>query len=117
MSANLLSAKSLVDRYLRETPTHLAAFSFVNIFVWQDFFKFQFEEIDGNLCIFASDKAGTFLYLPPLGKTISCDTLKQCFARMDTLNKGNGVTRIENVSEEQLGYFPSSDYKIYKKSY
>ncbi len=113
---SLLNYKPLVERYLKETPAKLSAFSFVTIFVWQDFFQFQFEEIDGNLCIFA-DADGTFLYLPPLGHAISREATDLIFERLRTLNKGKSVTRIENVTEEQLRHFPSGDYKIYKKGY
>ena len=114
---DLLSYKPLVNRYLKFAAGDLAVFSFVNIFVWQDFFKFQFEEIDGNLCIFASDAAGTFLYLPPLGKKISPKAVNECFSRMKKLNKGKGITRIENVPEHALKSFSEADYKIYKKGY
>ncbi len=117
MSSEVLYYKSLVDRYLKETSGQLAGLSFSNIFVWQDFFEFQFEEMDGNLCIFASEQAGVFLYLPLLGKTMSAKAITQCFERMCRINKGSAVTRIENVSQEQLVHFPSQEYKIYKKSY
>lgn len=117
MIKELLASKPLVELYLKETPGQLACLSFVNIFVWQDFFEFFFEEIDGNLCIFAADSAGAFLYLPPLGRTISPKALTHCFKRMQQLNKAGSLTRIENVSSQQLAYFPSSQYKIYKKGY
>ena len=112
MPSDILSHQPLIERYLKKTPTHLSPFAFANIFVWQDFFQFECEEIDDNLCIFAGDQAGTFLYLPPLGKTISEKAVAQCFKRM----KGK-VARIENVSEEQLDHFQSKEYKIYKKGY
>ncbi|MCB9771695.1 MAG: DUF2156 domain-containing protein [Candidatus Omnitrophica bacterium] len=117
MPSELLSFKPLVDRYLKVTSSSLSVFSFANIFIWQDFFRFQFDEIDDNLCIFASDQAGTFLYVSPLGKMISRRAVQECFDRMQKLNKAKSVTRIENVSEEQLKYFPDTDYKIYRKSY
>ena len=117
MPQDLLTYQPLVERFLKKTPADMAVFSFVNMFVWQDFFKFQFEEIDGNLCIFSSDGAGTFLYLPPLGKKISEAAVKGCFEKMAVLNQGTGVSRIENVTEGQLAHFPASQYKIYKKGY
>ncbi len=114
---DLLSYKPLVDRYLKLAKIDLAVASFVNIFVWQDFFEFQFEEIDGNLCVFASDAVGTFLYLPPLGKKMSPKAIKECFSRMKSSNKHKSLSRIENVSEQSLKSFLATDYKIYKKGY
>ncbi len=117
MPPDFLSNQPLVESYLKKIPSPLAAFSFANIFIWQDFFKFEFVAADGHLCIFASDEAGAFLYLPPLAKTVSVDVVEQCFKRMDKLNKSKGVTRIENVPEDQLAHFPSTAYSVHKKGY
>lgn len=117
MSGDILSHRSLIERYLQQAPTNLSSSSFVCIGVWQDFFQFQFEEQDGNLCVFATDEAGTFLYVPPLGKRISQLVINQCFERMQHINRGSAVTRIENVSEEQLVHFSSTQYKVYQKGY
>ncbi len=117
MSGDVLLYQPLMQRHLQQTPALLSTSSFVCVCVWQDFFQFQFEEIDGNLCVFATDAAGTFLYMPPLGKRISQLAIDQCFERMQHMNCGSTVTRIDNVSEEQLVYFSPREYKIYKKGY
>lgn len=117
MAVFLPDYKPLVESYLRQTPGRLSAFSFANILVWQDFFRFDFEEVRGALCVFASDEAGTFLYWPPLGPGISPETIRYCFEKMKTINKGRGITRIENVSEEHLAFFPGDQFKIYRKAY
>ena len=74
MTTALLERKELIQQYLREAPGLLSSFSFINIFTWQKFFQFELEVIDGNLCVFARHEAGTFLYLPPLGKNVSSKT-------------------------------------------
>lgn len=117
MAQDLLSYKPLVDRYLKLSSPELSSHSFVNIFIWQDFFKFDFEEIDGNLCIFASDDLGTFLYLPPLGKKISSEAVQECFTRMTKDNKGQGITRIDNVPENLVEGFSKSGYKVLAKGH
>ena len=117
MNEDVLSYQPLVERYLQQAPAFLSSLSFVSICVWQDFFQFQFEEIDGNLCIFATDAAGTFLYVPPLGKKMSQLAIDQCFERMKNINRGSAVTRIENVSEEHLVHFSSAQHKVYQRGY
>ena len=112
MPSDPLSYQPLIESYLKKVPSPLAAMSFANISLWQDFFQFEIVEIDGHLCVFASDAAGKFLYLPPLAKTIKLPVIEQCFKRM-----GQGVARIENVTEEQLPLFPKEKYKVHKKGY
>lgn len=117
MSQDLFAHQPLVDRYLKLTSARLSAFSFVNIFIWQDFFKFDFEEIDGNLCIFATDDLGTFLYLPPLGPNVSERAVHAAFERMSRGNKGKGITRIDNVPESFLDSFSRERYKVRERGY
>ncbi len=117
MTTSLLERKELIQQYLREAPGQLSSFSFINIFTWQEFFQFEFEMIDGNLCVFARHEAGTFLYLPPLGKNVSAKTIEACFDRMDKVNRNKGVSRIENVHVRQLALFPTDEFFLYNKGY
>lgn len=124
MTTALLERKELIQQYLREAPGLLSSFSFINIFTWQEFFQFELEVIDGNLCVFARHEAGTFLYLPPLGKNVSVKTIQTCFERMDKVNRNKGVSRVENVHAHQLALFlpqgasrPPEEFSHYNKGY
>ena len=117
MSAALLERKGLIQQYLRQAPGLLSSFSFINIFTWQKFFQFKLEVIDGNLCVFARHDAGTFLYLPPLGKNVSAKTIAACFERMERVNRVKGVARVENVHAHQLALFPAGKFSHYNKGY
>lgn len=131
MSEHLLEQRPLLERYLKETARPLSAFSFVNLFAWKDFFDFEITPINGDLCVFAStmgtipasseilgkagssDRAGTFLYLPPLGKELKPQTIEECVDWLRKRNGGSGpgVGRIENVPAEQLGLFPENKFR------
>ncbi len=113
----LLAKKKLVEEYLQKTPEKLSAFSFVSIFSWKDFFEFEFRVIKRNLCVFARNPVGVFLYLPPLGENIDGDVVESCFDLMEKENKGNGVSRIENVSQSQLEIFDKKRFSFFKKGY
>ena len=117
MNNALLDQKELIEGYIRQRPSVHSAFSFVNIFSWKDFFVFQLEIIDENLCVFAFHPLGCFLYLPPLGKNMSQKALEVCFDRMEQANRGNGFSRIENVTEKQLAHFEGGPYILHKKNY
>lgn len=112
---NLLEHRVLIEEFLRKRSHRLSAFSFVNIVAWKDFFDFSYTMIDGNLCIFAKNSIGCFLYLPPLGEAISSKALKECFRIMDEVNGNKGVSRIENIEEEDLSLFSPEEYSPYKK--
>jgi len=113
----LFKKKSLVEKYLAESKYCLSAFSFIHIFAWQDFFTFEFKEIDGNLCVFAKDELGVFQYLPPLGKSISAKAVEESFAYMQECNGEGGITRIENAEFSHLDYFSKQEYDFFNKGY
>ncbi|VAX35499.1 hypothetical protein MNBD_UNCLBAC01-1458 [hydrothermal vent metagenome] len=113
MNQKLLRKKFLVDEYLAEGNYCLSAFSFVNIFAWQDFFTFDFKIIQGHLCVFAENAMGRFLYLPPLGLKLFSEIIKECFDQMQR----SSVVRIENVLLSQLSNFSDKEYKKIQKSY
>ena len=117
MSTNLLDYKNLIEGFLNESCQSLSAHSFVNIYSWKDFFDFEFKMINQNLCVFAKNEQGCFLYLPPLGRDASPDTLDECFQIMYARNGKKGISRIENVSEHQLQLFTQNSYVFYKKGY
>ena len=88
MSSDLLKHKNIIEKYLKETPQQLSSFSFINLFIWKEFFDFTLKVIHGNLCIFAHHDLGSFMYLPPLGRRITTDTVEHCFEMMYKANHG-----------------------------
>ena len=117
MNKELFKYKPLLEAYLHEVPTELSSYSFVNVLAWKDFFTFDFQVIDENLCIFAAQDMGTFLYLFPLGKNVSPSTIETCFSRMRERNRGRGVSRIENVDQRFLPLLPEQKFSVYLKGY
>lgn len=115
MTTELLDKQALIEGYLGQKNSSLSTLSFPNIFLWKDFFRFDLQIIDGNLCVFARDTMGCFLYLPPLGKNVSAKTIEACFERMEKVNRVKGVSRIENVPAHQLTLFPAEEFSHYNK--
>jgi len=120
---NLLQQKHRIEAAVKESQNPLSASCFANIFIWQDFFDFECQEIDQNLCVWASNETGTFLYLPPLGKMISPKAVEECFSLMGKMNNGSSVSRIENVpgcwiehfDKERFSFFAKSPDYVYRK--
>ncbi len=105
--SDLLKQKDLFRKYFSPQVFPLSSHSFVSLFIWQDFFKFELKTIEDCLCIFARDRAGVFMYMPPLGKKISRDVIKKCFEDMQKENRASKLTRIENVGKTVLSKFPT----------
>ncbi len=109
----LLSQKTIFEKHLNSKLYQLSPYHFSSIFLWQDFFDFEFEIVEDSLCIFAQQEGACFLYLPPLTPTIKVSVLEYCFLKMNKINPR--VARIENVQQSQLLFFENL-FKVQTKS-
>lgn len=110
----------MIDELLATETHHHSSFSFVNIFIWSDFFDFRLETINGYLCIFAHHEPGCFLYLPPLKKEMDKNFLpvvEECLKIMREHNRSQSMSRIENVQAPSLDLFPAERFSFFQKSY
>ena len=89
--SELLSQKKIFDQYLQRDNPQLSSWAFVSIFGWQDFFRFEFKEIEGRLCVFAYYELGCFLYLPPLGGALTQNVVQTVFDEMNAVNKNKNT--------------------------
>jgi hypothetical protein len=112
MKLNNLSVKDkpLFDKFLKLTQHELSAYAFQNIYIWREGFKIYWQVINKNLCVFFRDKIGCFLYLPPLGKNIKPEVIKEVFRIMDKFNRNKEISRIENVEERDLSFYQNLGY-------
>ncbi len=115
ITTTLLEEKFRVNKYLEFSPRNLSYLSFVNLFLWKDFFHFDFHVFDNCLCVFAQSEEGQFLYLPPLGEAPSIDIYYKCFELMQEQNQLKNVTRIEN-GYSQLQSLLNADFIFKEKS-
>jgi uncharacterized protein len=105
--------KPQVEHYLSLAGRPLlSAYSFVSIYAWKDFFDFHLEIIDEALCVFAENSLGCFLYLPPLGKSVSEKALNGCLEFMRAKNRDPKATRLENVGLAHLAHFFGKGFVI-----
>ncbi len=111
----LLEQKSLLNQYFKRSSPKLSAYSFINLLAWTDFFDFDLREIDHNLLIFAKDQAGMFLYVMPLGERLSSQAVDVAFDLMKNVNGQSRLSRIENVDEDRVKFFPKDQFDIHLK--
>ena len=94
----------------------LAAYSFPYHFIWRDLFAYEWAELEGHLCLFATNPDGTFLALPPVGPDPCGPVLPQIFALMAQRNRISAVSRIENLPAEFAARCRSGGYRVLAKA-
>jgi len=93
----------------------LAVYSFANIYIWRVLYEISWTIMEDSLCVFFSDATGCFMYLPPLAQEPKPAVIKQCFEVMDRINKNKDISRIENISQNQLAYYRTLKYLVQDK--
>jgi hypothetical protein len=92
-----LEDQDLFSAFLRLCPHDLSAYHFANIYIWRALFEIFWHTIDDCLCLFFWDGHGCFMYLPPLGKSVSPEVVRHCWTIMNEYNARPELSRIENV--------------------
>jgi hypothetical protein len=110
-----LNDQKLFNRYFNRLPCELAAFSFVNTYIWRSLYNINWVVIQKSLCVFFHDAVGCFMYLPPLAVVPEPGVIPQAFEIMDKINKNKDISRIENIPQEQLNYYRSLGYLCHEK--
>ncbi len=93
----------------------LAAYSFPYHVIWQDLFKFEWMELEGHVCLLASNQEGSFLALPPLGSDPCGPVMAKAFVFLSQRNKTSALTRIENAPESLADQCRGLCYRVTSK--
>jgi uncharacterized protein len=108
--------KKLFESYLGRVSHVLAAYCFVNVFVWRCLYDIRWCESGGKFCLFYQDRAGGFMPLPPLGQKPEASFLNSCFDVMASMGSNPQMARIENIEEKDIRYFEQCGFSVYEKS-
>jgi hypothetical protein len=108
--------RDVFEHFLGLEKHRLSVYTFPNIYVWKGLFDIFWMVIDGELCVFFKDKVSCFLYLPPLGTGKEPAVVEKAFAVMAEHNRDTGLSRIENVSEEDVTLYKKWGFETVLKS-
>ena len=112
-----LKDRKVFDRYLKSVRYELSTYAFENIYIWKALFDIKWDIINGNLCVKFNDNIGSFLYLSLLGKDKSEKALEKVFKELDKANKNKQVSRIENISSQDTGFYKKYGLECVLKSH
>lgn len=118
MKLNSLSLqdKGIFKEYLDLSRHELSVYSFESIYIWKGLFDIRWSIMENSLCVFFTDKIGSFLYLSPLSRQLKGPVIAQAFKILDGLNRNKEVSRIENVEEPCLEVYTREGYACVQKS-
>lgn len=118
MNLNKLSLqdKGVLDKYLSLKHHELSVYSFANIYIWKKFFEIRWVIIEDSLCVFFQDKIGTFLYLSPLARGNNSEVVFRVFEVLEKLNKNSEFAHLENIEEEDAGFYRKFGFDCIQKS-
>jgi hypothetical protein len=106
----------MFESALRSREHELSAYAFENIALWQSLYAVLWTHLAGNLCVFLRDELGIFLYLPPLGASVSPQALEQAYMLMEEANRGSRASRIENIEESDRPFFEQAGFECTSKT-
>ncbi|MCX8129280.1 MAG: phosphatidylglycerol lysyltransferase domain-containing protein [Clostridia bacterium] len=97
--------KALFDKYLRPHNPQVSEMTFTNFFMWRNFYKFRYAEINGLLCVIAVPEGKNPFCFVPFGKPEKA-VFTEVFLKLKTYFQINGwKLRFERMDEIQSGYF------------
>jgi uncharacterized protein len=105
-----IADKKTFTEFLMLRRHSLAVCAFENVYIWKGLFDIRWTVIGESLCVFFKDKIGTFLYLPPQGPRPDPSVVVEAFRIMDRQNRNPGISRIQNVEEEDLVFYKNQGY-------
>ncbi|MDD5348131.1 MAG: phosphatidylglycerol lysyltransferase domain-containing protein [Candidatus Omnitrophica bacterium] len=105
-----LCDQAMVRRFLEVGAHELSAYSVPVLYASRGLYSVLWCKISGNLCIFFKDTIGCFLFLPPLGASVSSAAVAEAFGIMDRYNRNPAVSRIENVAAGDIARYQGLGY-------
>ena len=94
-----LDDAALFNAYFQKHPPLISEYTFTNLFMWRNYYRFIWTLWDGNLCILAHRPAHEPFFLPPVGDS----SIRQCMINCITHLRSKGFTgEVQRVPEETI---------------
>lgn len=107
--------KKLFNEFLGIAGHELSVYAFENIYIWKALFNIRWAAADDSLRIFFQDRAGMFMYLPPLSEKLTEDIIEKSFSVMNSFNKNKALSRIENIEKKDIAFYKGLGYEYREK--
>jgi hypothetical protein len=89
-----LGDAALFNAYFQKHPPLISEYTFTNLFMWRNYYRFSWTLWDGNLCILAHHPAHEPFFLPPVGDTAIRTSVINCIAHLHSKGFTGQVQRV-----------------------
>lgn len=103
--------RDIFAAHVRHLNIDLSDYTFANNFMWFENAEGYVKNINGNLCLFIYNNDALTMLLPPLGGSMPCETLNECFYIMDSVNADPRQSKVDYV---YAGYLEHVDFNSYE---
>lgn len=102
----------LIQKALSLRRHSCSAYTLAALLGWADVIHLWRAGIGPSLCLFAEQAGGVFMPLPPLGPRLDALALEEAWRILTEANRGESVSRIEGVEEEDMGTLKEAGFSL-----
>lgn len=101
-----INDKACFDGYLKKYNPQISEMTFTNFFMWRNFYKFRFAEINEMLCVISvADNSSPFAFIP-VGNVENIEVFHDTVEKLRQYFLSKGWTlEFRRVEENELGFF------------
>lgn len=110
----LPDTRPLFEKFLKQTPRGLSAYSFITHFLWRDHFTFRWSLYREHFLLFAEYDQCVYMPLPPMGPA-DHQVIAACFGWMDQVNPTSVISRIENIPLSERSFYQDCGFVVNRK--
>ncbi len=100
-----IESKSLFDRYMRMYNPQASELTFTNLFMWRNFYKTRYAEVNGFLCIVSAPDDGEPFAFMPIGQREGEGFVETVKALQSYFERRCWVLKFKRVVESELECF------------
>lgn len=89
-----LEDAALFNEYFKNDPPQISEFTFTNLFMWRNYYRFKWTVWNGVLCIYAHCPQHQPFFLPPVGQNNIKDCIITCILYLKNLGFDGRVQRV-----------------------
>jgi hypothetical protein len=108
------ATRVVFERHQARAPRPLSAYALTAHLLWQDHFTFYWAEVGDHFFLFAAYDGHLYMPLPPLPSP-DPGMVAACFDLMNARNRHPGISRIENIAEEDAPFYRAMGFALLPK--
>jgi hypothetical protein len=106
-----MAQRDILSEALATQQHAYSGYTLAGILGWSDLIRYWWASLHGAVCLFAEQAGGLFMPLPPLGSSVSAETVAEAWGILTEANQGALVSRIEGIEPDSARLFETSGFR------